>query len=270
MPLDVVALVLLAAVLHASWNALLKRIEERLEVFALGGLVLGLPLVAAAPFVVPDGDALPFVAASIVLHLIYNLLFTRSYAVGDFNQVYPLARGLSPLLVAIVAVIAISERPDDGQLAGIVVISFGLAMLAGRPGAHELTGIILALATGVMIAAYSVIDGIGVREADDVVAYSVWLFAGHTMLTAGYVGGGMRAALARWRRAVLVVALSLVSYGTVIWAQLHAPLGGIAALRETSVVVAALIGAVAFRERLGVRRLLASITVVVGVTLLIA
>jgi drug/metabolite transporter (DMT)-like permease len=268
MPLDVVAVVLLAAVLHASWNALLKPVDERLEVFALGGALLGLPLAAAAPFLVPAGDALPFVAASTVLHLVYNLLFTRSYAVGEFNQVYPLARGLSPLLVAIVAVVAISERPSGGQLAGILVISFGLAMLAGRPQTHERLAIALALATGVTIAAYSVVDGIGVRQADDVLAYSIWLFAGHTMLTAGYVGGRMRVALTRWRRAVLVAALAMAGYGTVIWAQLHATLGGVAALRETSVIVAALVGALIFGERFGIRRVIASVVVVVGVTLL--
>jgi drug/metabolite transporter (DMT)-like permease len=270
MPLDVVAVVLVAAILHASWNALLKPVDERLEVFALGGALLGLPLAAAAPFLVPAGDALPFVAASIVAHLVYNLLFTRSYAVGEFNQVYPLARGLSPLLVAVVAVVAISERPAGGQLAGIVVISLGLAMLAGRPRTHERLAIALALVTGVMIAAYSVIDGIGVREADDVLAYSVWLFAGETMLTAGYVGRRMRVALARWRRAILVAGLSLAAYGTVIWAQLHAALGGVAALRETSVIVAALIGALVFGERFGIRRVIASVIVAVGVALLSA
>jgi drug/metabolite transporter (DMT)-like permease len=148
------------------------------------------------------------------------------------------------------------------------VISLGLVMLAGWPRTHERLAIALALATGVVIAAYSTIDGIGVRHANDVVAYSVWLFAGQTMFTAGYVGRGMRAALARWRRAVLVAALSLAAYGTVIWAQLHAALAGVAALRETSVIVAALIGALFFGERFGVRRTLASVAVVIGVVLL--
>src|SRR5215211_4315389 len=116
MPLDVVAFVLLAAVLHASWNALLKPVDERLEVFALGGPLLGLPLAVAAPFVEPAGDALPFVAASIVAHLVYNLPFTRSCAVGEFNPVYALARGLSALLVAVVALFEICERRPRGHV----------------------------------------------------------------------------------------------------------------------------------------------------------
>jgi drug/metabolite transporter (DMT)-like permease len=267
---DVVALVLAAAVLHATWNALLKPIDARLEVFALGGVVF-LPLfVVAAPFAVPAGEAIPFVAASVALHLIYNLLFTRSYAVGEFNQVYPLARGLSPLLVAVIAAIAVSERPDARELAGIVTICCGIAVLAGRPRAHERLAVGLALATGVTIAAYSSVDGIGVREADDVIAYTVWLFAGETAVVAAYVGTGMRAAFPHWRRSLAGGGLALAGYGIVIWAQFHAALGAVAALRETSVIVAAVIGALVFRERLGTRRALASAIVVAGVALLSA
>ena len=270
MPLDVVALVLVAAVLHATWNALLKPIDERLPVFALGLVLLGGPCLVAAPFVVPASDAVLFVAASVALHVIYNLLFTRSYAVGDFNQVYPIARGLSPLLVAVIAAIVISERPGAQQLAGIIVISCGLATLAGRPQAHERLAIVLAIATGVAIAGYSVVDGIGVRHAGDVVAYSVWLFAGQAVATAAYLGRGIRVALPRWRRSLVVGTLAVAGYGTVIWAQLHANLGGVAALRETSVIVAAVIGAVVFRERFGTRRMIASVIVVAGVALLSA
>jgi uncharacterized membrane protein len=270
MPLDVVGLVLVAAVAHATWNALLKPIEARLAVFALGGAALGLGFVVAAPFAVPAADALPFVAASVAIHLAYNVLFTRSYAVGEFNQVYPLARGLSPLLVALAAAVAISERPDARQLAGIVAISCGLALLAGRPREHEWLAVGLALATGTAIAAYTTVDGIGVRHADDVIAYSVWLFAGESVVTAAYVGRGLRAALPHWRRALLVAGLAFAGYGTVIWAQLHADLGAVAALRETSVIVAALIGALVFGERFGARRLLASAVVVAGVALLSA
>jgi len=270
MALEVVALVLLAAVLHASWNALLKPVDERLEVFALGGAVFALPLVVVALFAIPSAAAIPFVAASVLLHLAYNLLFTRSYAVGDFNQVYPLARGLSPLLVAVIAAVAISEFPDASQLAGIVVISAGLLVLAGRPRTHERLAVGLALATGVMIASYSAVDGIGVRHADGVVAYSVWLFAGESVVTAGYVGRRMHAALRLWRRAVAVAALAFAGYGLVIWAQFHANLGGVAALRETSVIAAALIGAIVFRERFGPRRVVASVVVVAGVALLSA
>jgi uncharacterized membrane protein len=270
MPLDVVALVLVAAVLHASWNALLKPIDERLAVFVLGLVFFGVPFLVAAPFVVPASDAVLFVAASVALHSIYNLLFTRSYAVGDFNQVYPIARGLSPLLVAVIAAIAISERPGAQQLAGIVVISCGLATLAGRPQAHERLAIALAIATGVAIAGYSVVDGIGVRHADDVVTYSVWLFAGQAIATGAYLGRGIRVALPRWRRALLVAALALAAYGMIIWAQLHANLGAVSALRETSVIVAAVIGALFFKERFGARRVIASAIVVTGVALLSA
>jgi drug/metabolite transporter (DMT)-like permease len=270
MPLDVVALVLVAAVLHASWNALLKPIDERLAVFVLGLAIFGVPFLILAPFVVPAGDAVLFVAASVALHTIYNVLFTSSYAAGDFNQVYPIARGLSPLLVALIAAVAISETPGAQQLAGIVVISCGLALLAGRPHAHERLAIALAIATGVAIAGYSVIDGIGVRHADDVVAYSVWLFAGQAMVTSGYLGRGIGVAFPRWRRALVVAVLALAGYGTVIWAQLHANLGAVSALRETSVIVAAVIGALVFKERFGARRVIASAIVVTGVALLSA
>jgi drug/metabolite transporter (DMT)-like permease len=264
----VIPVVLLAAVLHASWNALLKPIDERLATFALGGLATAAVCLLAAPFEVPNRAALPYVAASGALHVVYNVLLARSFAAGEFNQVYPLARGSSPLLVALGAAVLAHEHLDGAQVVGVLVVSGGLSALAGRPRRGDGPAVALALSTGVLIAAYTVVDGLGVRHAGDPLPYIVWLFALQSILTAVVVRRDLPSVVGRWRRGLTVAVMSTVAYGLVIWAQRHGALAAIAALRETSVVIAAAIGAVAFHERLGARRAVASMTVVAGVVLL--
>jgi drug/metabolite transporter (DMT)-like permease len=264
----VIPVVLLAAVLHASWNALLKPIDERLATFALGGLATAAVCLPAAPFEVPNRAAWSYVAASGALHVVYNMLLARSFAAGEFNQVYPLARGSSPLLVALGAAVLAHEHLGGARLAGLLVVSAGLSALAGRPRRGDGPAVGLALCTGVLIAAYTLVDGIGVRHAGDPLSYIVWLFALQSILTAVVARRQLPGVVHRWRRGLTVAVLSTAAYGLVIWAQRHGALAAIAALRETSVIIAAGIGAIVFHERLGTRRTMASVTVVAGVVLL--
>ena len=264
----VTAVVLVAALLHASWNALLKPVDARVAVLAVGELVVALACVAAAPFVVPRSAAWAFLAASGVMHVVYGLLLMRSYEIGDFNQVYPIARGTSPLLVTLAALVVAHEHPSAAQVSGVLVISTGLALLAGRPRVWQGAAVGLAALTGVTIACYTVLDGLGVRHAGTPVGYTIWLFALQGLLFALVSRRSLRNGWSQLPLGALVSALSALAYGLVIWAQKHGALGPIAALRETSVIAAAAIGAIAFHERLGFRRVAAATVVAAGVVLM--
>ncbi len=236
--------------------------------FALGEVTTVVPCLLAAPFVAPRAAALPFLGASGVLHAAYAVLLMRSYGVGDFNQVYPLARGISPLLVTLAAAAVAGEALGSAEVLGVLLVSAGLATLAGRPRSGEGAAVALSIATGVVIAAYSVVDGLGVRHSGTPIGYTIWLFAIQGGLLALVMRRALRPALPHLWIGALASAMSILAYGLVIWAQDHGALGPIAALRETSVIFAAAIGALVFRERFGARRLAASVVVAAGVILL--
>jgi drug/metabolite transporter (DMT)-like permease len=271
----VAAIVIGAGALHAAWNAIAKSLDDRLAVFALigvastvvGGLVLcvtGLPYRAAIGFAV----------LSAAIHLAYDLGLMSSYRLGAFNQVYPIARGTSPLVVAFGAYFLAGQRLGPAPLAGVVILAAGLVSLAlssGHLTRSELPAVAAAVLTGLAIAAYTIVDGLGVRRAGDPYAYAALLFL---------LQGPVFPVVAAFRRPVswltgpaagqglLAGALSLVAYGTVLWAQTKAPLAEVAAIRETGVIFAALIGTMLFAERFGLRRLAAALVVAAGIILI--
>ncbi|MFB8238372.1 EamA family transporter [Kitasatospora purpeofusca] len=269
--------VLTAAVLHAVWNGLAHRIEDKLVGFTLINLAYtacAVVLVLLNPF--PAAAAWPYLLASVAMQVASQLLLLRAYQLGDFGQMYPIARGSAPLLVAVLSVALLGESPGAGELLGVAVISCGLVGLAfakGIPGRAQLPALAAALGTGVMIAAYTVSDGGGVRHAGTVGGYVAWLFL---------LQGPVLALIARVRRGPGLLAgagpavpfgllggvLSLTAYGLVVWAQSRGDLATVAALRETSIVIAALIAAVVFRERLGRLRMAASAAVLAGIAVL--
>ncbi len=274
----VILIVIGAGALHAAWNAIAKSMDDRLVVFALIGvaatLVGGAVLATGG---LPYRAAIGFAVVSAAIHIGYDLGLMNSYRLGAFNQVYPIARGTSPLLVAFAAYFLAGEHLGAVPLAGFAVLAAGLASLAlssGRLTAAELPAIGAAVLTGVAIAAYTVVDGLGVRRAHDPLAYAGLLF-----LLQGPVFPVV-AALRRpgltWlagptaAKGLLAGALSLVAYGIVLWAQTRAPLAEVAAIRETSVVFAALIGMKLFAERFGTRRLAAAVLVAAGIALISA
>ena len=173
--------VLVAAVLHAGWNALLKGVEDRLATVVLldlTGLVVAAVAVPLVPVPAPASRGL--LAASVVLHVGYELLLLVAYRGGDLSQVYPVARGTAPLLVAAWAGLVLGERLAPVQLAGLGGVCAGLLALAGAGrGARWRAAVGPALATGVLIAAYTVADGLGVRRAGTVTGYVAWLFLLH-------------------------------------------------------------------------------------------
>jgi drug/metabolite transporter (DMT)-like permease len=273
----VVAAVLLAAVLHAVWNSLAKTVRDQLAGFAMLNLAsLAMCLVALALVAAPAPASRPFIALSALLHVGYQLALMRSYGGGELSQVYPLARGVAPLLVAAFAAAVVGERLGPLQLCGIVLISCGLASLTfggRRPTRAERPTIGFALATGAFIAAYTVADGIGVRRAGGALSYATWLFLLEStlvLLIAVRLRGRSLGPAVRpiWWRGALGGVLALAAYGLVLWAQTRGALAAVAALRETSVVVAAAIGTLFLGERFGRLRVLAACLVAAGILLL--
>ncbi len=279
----VVAAVLVAAVLHATWNALAKSFSDRLAAFTLMGLASVGCTAPALQFVpAPARAAWPALGVSALLHTGYNLLLLASYRLGEFNQVYPLARGTGPLLVAAVAAGALHEHLGAAQLAGVLAVSGGIIALSAGPArrvrshvpaASARPAVLAALATGVMIASYTVVDGVGVRHSGTAIGYTAWLFALEGWAMPLYAlalrrGGLGRSLQGHWLLGGLCGVLSVTAYGLVIWAQTRGALAAVAALRESSVVVAAAIGALVFHERFGRRRIFASVAIATGVVLL--
>jgi drug/metabolite transporter (DMT)-like permease len=274
----VAAAVLLAAVTHAGWNALAHHIPDKLAGFALisgGGVVIGLALM---PFTaVPAAGAWPYLLASAAIHIGYYALLMRSFRLGDFGQAYPIARGTAPLVVTVFAALFAHEVPDGWAAAGVVVSCAGLTGVAlwGLRGRRpDWAAIGAALATGLTIAAYTVVDGLGVRASGSSLGYIAWLMAVQGVVIPAY-------ALHRWRGGTAAVlrpfaalgllgaALSVAAYALVLWAQTRADLAPVAALRESSIIVGAAIGAVFFKERFGTPRIVAAGLLVVGIGLML-
>ena len=272
-----VAAVLLAALLHASWNAIAKREPARVRLFAGMGLVAAAVGIAGALLVpAPAAPSVPWLSVSASFHVAYNAALLLAYRLGDFNQTYPLARGIAPVIVAPVAVGVLGERLTATATAGVAVISVAMALLAISPGMRgALPALAAAALTGVAIAGYTLLDGIGVRRSGSPIGYAMWLMA--------LEGGASWLAVAAWHRlrrppptahtrlwplATVAGVLSVAAYTLVLWAQTRGALAAVAALRESSVVIGAAIGATVFGEALGRRRLLASGLVATGVVLI--
>jgi drug/metabolite transporter (DMT)-like permease len=274
LPLTVTSAVLLAAVTHAAWNATAHGIKDQTLAFALigvGGIIVAIPLVIVAPM--PRASCWPYLLGSVAIHFFYNLLLMQCYRLGEFSQVYPLARGTSPLVVTILAAIFINEHLSWPQIAGVLVVSAGLAtlVLAGRrPGRAAFAA---AVGTGLTIAAYTTVDGVGVRLSASPVGYIGWLMVLESLCVPMFALVRRREVMLKQRPRILLSglaagALSVLAYGLVLWAQTKGALAPIAALRETSVIFGAIIGTLIFKEPFGRTRIAATVLVAAGIVLL--
>lgn len=267
------ALVLLAAIAHAVWNSLVKNAGDRLLMLAVIGLVEVIFGLALLPFVAwPGPEAWLWIGLTTLVHYAAFALLLASYRVGDLSLVYPIARGAAPLLLALIAYAAIDEQLNPGQLAAVALTSSGILLLVlGRGG--DLTAIAFALATSMAIATYSLLGGIGVRASPGVLGFIAWL----ELLTGLGVFGF---ALMRRRGAVLPFlrdkgalglfagTLSVGGYLAYLAAAKVLPLASVSAMRESSVIFGAVIGAVALKEGFGARRITAAILVTCGIAAL--
>jgi drug/metabolite transporter (DMT)-like permease len=273
----VVVLVLSAAVLHATWNAIAHTAEDRLVGFAListATFVIGGVMVLATP--VPDAGDLGLAALSAAIHVAYMLLLLASYQVADLSRAYPLSRGTGVALVALAS--AFLPRaplgPDVVVGTGLVVVGLVGVTLVGPPiTARDRRGIATALATGVAIAAYTVVDGYAVSGGAHVVAYAGWLFLLQSWVlpVIARARRGRRLPTIARRQAVAGLgggAVSLAAYGLVLVAQTSGALAAVAALRELSIALGVLIGAFVLHERAARKRLLPALVLTAGAVVL--
>lgn len=266
----VIALALSAALAHAVWNAFLRSGADRLWVVTVMALVMAaisLPVAIVLPM--PAAPAWPYLAASGVLQVIYSLFLVAAYRHGDLGQVYPIIRGTVPILVALGAFFTAGERLSTTTVSGMALIVLAILLLGTGRRRAALSTLIWAVATGGMIATYATIDALGVRLSGDPMAYSAWLTLLYAallvpvyLLTRGKLRIDWRDRES-WKAAGGGV-ISLGSYVLVIAALALGPAGPVMALRETSVVFAALIGAVFLREGLDARRLIACAVLCLG------
>ncbi|MCM2389990.1 EamA family transporter [Streptomyces albipurpureus] len=276
----VTAAVLLAAITHATWNAMAHAVKDRFAAFTLlvgGSALVGAVMVCFTPL--PQAEAWPYLIASALLHLGYQALLFKSFSLGDFGQMYPIARGTAPLVVFLLAAAFLDEQLSGWQLAGMVTATAGLLGIAlwgikGSTTRPDWPALLAALATGLSIAAYTVVDGAGVRASGSTLSYIAWLTLLQGALIPFYAFAAHgRQLLPRLRpyaaRGLLGAVLSMIAYALVLWAQTRAPLATVAALRESSIIAGAAIGALFFKERFGGPRLVAAGLMVVGIGLML-
>ena len=274
MSATILFLALSAALLHASWNALAKSGANPVFNIAAYQLLSSLLCIPFLPFVsMPGPTVWVLIAASTAIHTLYYFSLAQAYRSGDLSAVYPLLRGLAPVLVAVSAWLFAGETLTAGNLLGVLIISVGIMSLTlGRSAQSGLSGraIFWGCTTAVLIASYTVVDGSGVRAAVDPLSYIVWLFLVESIPVVMIVLATQRTAwfhyIGSHKAQILFGGVaSTAAYGMVIYAMSLGAMAVVSSLRETSVIFATLIGAVFLGERFGVRRVIAAVMVTAGV-----
>lgn len=277
MSILVFSAVLFAAALHAVWNAIVKGgLDKRT---GMGAVVLGhVPFaLAALPFVpLPKVESLPYLFGGILLHLGYQLFLMQSYRLGDLTQVYPIARGSAPLLVALFSVTVLGVHLAPTEVLAITVIGCGLISLGlvrRADGQRNLNAAALALITGLFIAAYSLVDGLGARLAGTSLGFYAWLAIGNgvaMLLYLAITSPETLRVIPRSGKKVFAIGggASFAAYAIVTWAFTQAPIALVTALRETSIVFALLIGVFFLKERLDIAKVFSTATTLLGAVLL--
>lgn len=276
MGIEIAALVLFAAAMHAGWNALIKVQGDRLAVMAVvtaAGSLISLPLLAFVDG--PSPESWPFLALTILLHTGYHLFLPIAYDHGDLGQVYPIARGSAPLLVTFGAVFVAGESLAPVSLIGVCCLAAGVLALAFDKASgirKKPKAVLYALLTATFIATYTVVDGLGVRQAGSIFGFAVWLTIGDGLLTVLLVAIWKGAAVRQVVRtstgiAFLGGALQVAAYWIVIWALAMAPMALVSALRETSVLFGAVISTFVLKEGFGAWRFVSASLVALGLVL---
>lgn len=273
MSAEVLWVVLLAAFLHALWNAAVKHsVKSQLPSTAIfiGAGIVSLVLVPWVP--IPAGPSWPFLLGSMTTHFFYSVMLGRAYRIGDFSHTYPVMRGLPPLLIVLLVGIFTDEVLSGRQQLAMLVLCLGILSLVFESGFRRtarMASVGWAILVAVTIAIYTTLDGLGVRQSGSPLGYVVWLtlLEGLTLavLVLATQGAPMLVAVVRsWKLTLIGGATTLVSYGLVMWAMTQAPIALVSAARETSVVFAVVLGVVAFKERLTRTRLLSIALVMAG------
>ena len=275
MSLTVFFAVLAAALIHASWNAAIKtgaNKQTSMLILTLGQGLLGFLVVIWRPL--PAADVWPWLIASGFVHMVYQLFLAYAYEQGDLSRVYPISRGSAPLMVLIFSLFFLADDITGTELAGVFVLGLGIVLMArGAFTSGENRRLIpFALGAACATAAYTVIDGLGARIAGDPVSYVGWLLllsgCFYLPVVLGLKGRRiLRASRRDWARGMFAAAASLIAYGIAVWAMTQAPIALVAALRETSILFAVLIGWIVFGEKMNRGKAAAAALIMAGVAL---
>lgn len=275
--LGVTFAVLGAGLLHAGWNALVKSAAGGDPLLDTATIVAGATVCSLAilPFVpLPASAAWPMAIASMVIHFGYYLTLTEAYRAGDLSFAYPLMRGTAPLIVALLGVVFLRELPSWQVSLGIVLICAGIFAIAfAQRHRHPRAAVAWALANAGIIAVYTLVDGAGARASGNALSYVAWLSFIEGAFFLAWIAwrrgvSAQRYIGRQWRRGLLGGFCSVAAYGIVLWAMTRAPVAAVAALRETSVLFASLIGTLLLKEGFGLARLAGAASVVAGVAAL--
>lgn len=275
MDIAVFAAVLAAALMHAGWNAAVKIGLDHFSAIVLLSISQSLVCLALLFFFpTPAAAAWPWLAGSICLHIGYKIFLTRAYTFGDLSQIYPIARGAAPMIVAIASASFLGEPLSPAGFAAVFLVALGVVLMSLHPGKGRArltpTGLAYALGTAGFTAGYTMADGIGARLAGSAHSFVFWMFVGDGlgMLAFAWLARGAAAfpaLIPAWRTGLLAGIMSLGSYWIAVWAFTCAPIALVAALRETSVLFAMLIAVLYLKEPVGWHRWLAAAMITSGV-----
>jgi len=265
--------VLFAALLHASWNAIIRTSGNRFQGMLILTTAQGTMGLFMAPFFpLPSGEVWIWLIASGVLHTGYKMFLAAAYKHGDLSRVYPIARGVAPMIVVLAGMFFLSDDLNIKQYIGVALIGGGIILMAHgifRNGEARVL-IPFALGSALCTAGYSIVDGLGARVAGDASQFIAWIllfdmlfFTSSTLVTTG--PRHYRASAKTWIIGSLAGALSLATYWIVVWAMTIAPIALVTALRETSVLFAVMIGVLLMKEKADLGKIIAALVVVTGV-----
>ena len=274
MSLDVFAIIMLGAALHATWNAVVKGGDNKLLTTCMIASIASLIAATVIPFLeLPAKESWPFIGASVILQVVYFVLVASTYRIADMSQTYPIMRGTAPLLVATASVGLLSESLSSFAWLGIAIICIGILSMAAAPSIGQRKGMLLALVNAAVIASYTLIDGVGVRKSGAPAAYTLWIFLLTGLALAVWAFAVRRREFCRylarhWRPGVIGGFGTVVSYGLALWAMTAAPMATVSALRETSILFGVVISALVLKEQLTRRRIMAACIIAGGAMLL--
>lgn len=275
MELHITLAVLCAALFHATWNSLIKGGKDPLlNSMMISATQLFVCIIAIGFLPLPHPDSWPFIIITTIIHVSYLFLLAKSYHAGELSRVYPIVRGLPPLIVSVVIFLILDEDMSFYGWLGIGVISCGILTLEIGNKIPSRKVLFLSVATAIMIATYTVIDGIGARLSGNSTSFLIWFVLFQSIIyTALVIMMKSRKqcavyVLRYWKRGIIGGVLSISAYGIALWAVTKAPIAYVAALRETSVLFASIIAIVFLSEPLRISRIVSAILIVSGIIIM--
>ena len=277
MPLNIFLAIILAAFLHAVWNAMVKNEDNKyvaVTAIVLGHVPVSVLIILLTP--IPSVESIPFIILSALLHIGYEWYLLSAYRFGDLTKVYPIARGTAPILITIVSLIFLGVALSNFEILGIIIISLGILSLSlqGAKGIKNRSAVIYALVTGFFIMGYSITDGYGARVSNSFLSYMGWSFILNATIFPIILKINNKSEIItktfKEGKKIFFIGgtLSYIVYGIVIWGFTQAPIALITALRETSIIFALLIGTFFLKEKFTLSKVIATFIIFFGVALL--